>query len=143
MPSERTLLERNQGILSRIRNLKVLEPKLRDIFIRGKREHLLQGMSAEGLRFAPLKPSTLRQRRGGGPPLSPQFGSSEIIVAYRVDITFAENSVTVTGGWPMDWVHYHVTGTSHMARRDPGGFREQDKREALRVTREYIFNGAQ
>ena len=137
----RTLLERNRGILDRIRKLNVLEPRLRDLFTRGKREHLLQGMSAQGIRFAPLKPSTLAHRHGSGPPLAPQFATSEIIAAYRVEFEFRENRLTITAGWPMEWVHYHATGTARMARRDPGGFREQDKREALRITREYIFNG--
>jgi hypothetical protein len=43
--------------------------------------------------------------------------------------------------WPMAWVKYAVTGTRTMPRRDPGGFREQDKRAAMTVFREWVMRG--
>lgn len=137
----RTLLERNQGILDRLANLQAIEPRLRRIFVEGKREHLLQGLDAQGLRFRPLAASTLARREGQGPPLAPRFASSEIVAAYAVNFAYPGHTVIVSAGWPMEWVRYHVTGGARLPRRNPGGFRRQDVQESTRVIREYLFRG--
>lgn len=136
-----TLIERNEQILARAANLSPLEPQLRELFSRGKREQLLAGADAQGAPFAPLAPSTLRQKsRGPGGPLVPRGASSSIITGYFLTFAFGPNMIRVSAGWPgLDWVGYHITGTRRMPRRDPSGFRPRDLAEGLALMREHIF----
>ncbi len=137
-----TLLDRNTQIAARIDRAppSVLE-HIKDVLVRGKRETLLAGRSATGEPFAALRPSTLASgRRGAGGPLVPDGEASRLITGYVVTTTAEPTKIVVAAGWPgLDWVRYHATGTSRMARRDPTGFRAEDKAEAMRLWKESIF----
>jgi hypothetical protein len=137
MPS---LLERNQAILDRIQNPQGITENLRAFFLDSKRRQLLHGVDENGVPFAPLADSTLKRRHGNGPPLAPQGESSEIITRMQVTVTPEPHQVQVTIRWPgLDWVKYHVTGGRHLPKRNPAGFSQDDKKEALRRFRDWIF----
>jgi hypothetical protein len=135
-----TLLGRNLGILSRLRNLKPIEPKLRRLFEQGKREHLMTGRSATMTPFQPLARSTLAEPRQSPMPLLKHGPSSSIITRYELSFAYKESSLIISAGWPMKWVRYHQVGGPHLPRRDPGGFRREDLRESARILREWVMN---
>ncbi len=139
-----TLLEHNTQIAARIdRPSPSVLDRVKDVLVRGKREQLLAGHDAQGSTFAALRPSTLASgRRGAGGPLVPDGEASRIITGYVVTLTPEPARIVVEAGWPgLDWVRYHRTGTSRMTRRDPGGFRPQDKAQAMNLWQEEIFRG--
>jgi hypothetical protein len=137
-----TLLERNQAIAARIARPDGLNEQIRQLFLRGKRDQLVHGLDIHGSLFVPLAPSTLRYHRGSTTPLSPEGENSQIVTRYEVTVTTGNTEIRVHAGWPgLDWVQYHVTGGRHLPRRDPSGFRDQDKEEAMRLFREFIVNG--
>lgn len=135
------LLRHNREILARGRNLAPLEPELRRIYVEGKRAQLLAGRDAQGGEFAAIKPATAKSRGGAGPPLAPRGAASDIISRYSVRFEWLSSVVRIVAGWPMNWVQYHRTGTSRMPRRDPGGFRPQDRKAAMDLVREYVMRG--
>lgn len=135
------LIDRNRVLLARINNLAPIEPKLRRIFVEGKRFHLLRGTDAEGKPFQPIKPSTAKRRGGTGPPLAPRGAASRIIADYRVVFETVATRIKVTAGWPMGWVQHHKTGGRRLPKRDPGGFRAIDVREALQTLKGWVFSG--
>lgn len=135
------LLDRNQLILRRLADLRPIEPRLRQIFVEGKRFHLLRGTDAAGRPFQAVKPETAKRRGGTGPPLAPRGASSRIVADYRVDFERVGNGLRVVAGWPMGWVQHHKTGGRRLPRRDPGGFRQIDMREAMRVLRRWVMHG--
>jgi hypothetical protein len=107
----------------------------------GKRQHLLTGRNANETPFTRLARSTLAEPRRSPEPFLKSGNASSIITRYTVTTSHAANRLIVTGGWPMTWVHYHVTGGRHLPRRDPGHFRQQDKREAMRLLKTWIKTG--
>jgi hypothetical protein len=136
------ILDRNRAILDRIGDLRPIGEKIRSIFVAGKREQLLSARDHEGTPFLTLAKSTLARPRQSPLPFLCHGASSSLIVNYQVDVSFAAAAVTVQAGWPMDWVRYHITGTRKMPRRDPSGFRDEDKRQAIAVLREWVINGS-
>jgi hypothetical protein len=137
-----TLSERNQQILDRLGRLNEVAEPIKSIFVEGKREQLMAGVSAQGAPFAPLAPSTLRRREGSGAPLVPHGSGSRLITGYVVSVEARRGELAVGASWPgLPWVQYHRTGTRKMPKRDPGGFREQDKAKAVATIVEFIFRG--
>jgi hypothetical protein len=135
-----TFLERNRLILARVQNLGPVKQLVERIFVAGKREQLERGVDSLGRSFAPLAASTVKTRGGTGPPLAPRRAASRIEARYEAHATVEATKVKVSAGWPgLDWVRYHVTGTRRMPRRDPSGFREQDKQQAAVTVREFLM----
>ena len=124
-----------------MQDLRPVEHRLRQVFVEGKRFQLTRGVDARGVAFAPLKPSTQQHRSGTGPPLAPQGVNSDIVTRYDVRIEQAVNGLVLLAGWPMAWVKYHREGGRNLPRRDPGGFREEDKRDAMKIIRDWVVNG--
>lgn len=135
------LLEHNQEILKRMRDLRPVEPQLRRIFVEGKKRQLERGVDARGVAFAPLARSTQEHRAGQGPPLAPQGPNSAIVTTYRVTFEQTVNGLTMVASWPLAWIKYHVAGGRRLPRRDPTGFRPEDKAEAMRVVQDYVMRG--
>ena len=137
-----TLLERNTGILRRIDDLSPIGERVADVLRRGKREHLLMGVDWTGAPFAPLAPSTLKsKRRGTGPALVPDGDASSLIIHYEVTAVAEPGRLIMTAGWPFGYVRYLASGTRRMPRRDPGGFREEDRVASMAIVKEYLFGG--
>lgn len=135
------LLRKYRGIQERLDDLSPLEPRLREIYTDGKREQLLQGRGTQGDDFAPVKASTIKTRGGSGPPLAPHGEASRIVSGFQVLFERVPATLRIVAGWSLDWVKYHKTGTRHMPKRDPGGFREQDRRAAFDALRKWIYEG--
>ncbi len=134
-----TILQRNLAIAARMKDLSPLALKLEALFEQGKREQLKDGRDAKGNSFMPLARSTLEQPRQSSTPFLKHGDASSILTRYEVTVRFVTGQATVTAGWPMTWVHYHVAGGPHLPRRDPGGFREADKAKALAMVRDYVM----
>lgn len=135
-----TILERNRAILARIERPEGPADRIEALFRRGKEEQLLAGREADGSPFAPLAPSTLKHREGPATPLVPHGPASRVIAGYRVDAVAEAGRLRVEASWPgIPWIRYHRSGTRHMPRRDPGGFRAEDVAAALRLFRDWIM----
>jgi hypothetical protein len=111
----------------------LVEP-LKQIMIDDNRDGLLASTDSYGDRMTELSPNTWLTRKGSGPPLAPDYGSSPIITDYRVDPEdMGPLHVRLVGTWPsLHWVHFHVTGfrvrdkDGHwipVVSRDPTGIR--------------------
>lgn len=134
------ILDRNRALLARIEDPDGPGPRIEALFRRGKEEQLLAGREADGSPFAPLAPSTLEHHSGSTTPLVPHGSASRVISGYRVDVVPEPGRLRVEASWPgLDWIKYHRSGTRHMPRRDPGGFRPEDVAAALRLFREWIM----
>lgn len=137
-----SLHEYNKRRLARMDNTRPVHWKAQQILKDGKREQLLQGVDWRGRPFAKLKPSTLKRRKGTGPPLSPRRGDSRSITHYYVAIDHVgPGEMHVEADWQLAWMRYHNTGTRHMAARPPGGFRSQDVKKVLAALRRWIMEG--
>ncbi len=134
------LLDRNRALLARIESPRGPAAEIEALFRRGKAEQLLAGREADGSPFAPLAPSTLRHHEGSTTPLVPHGPASRVISGYRVDVVPEPGRLRVEASWPgISWIRFHQTGTRHMPRRDPGGFRPEDVAAALRLFRDWLM----
>jgi hypothetical protein len=136
-----TLLQRNQAILHRMETLRPVEDRIRQVFLDGKREQIRTSRDTAGSRFQPLARSTLEQPRQDPRPFLKHGEASSILTQYFVRVETDFRRIVVTAGWPMEWPRYHIAGGRRLPRRDIGGFREQDTREAMQIFREYVING--
>lgn len=119
-----------------------VEPRLKRIYTEGKKEHLLLGNDANGRPFTPLAKSTLaNKKRFSGPPLVPRYSSSRVISQYTVAFKRLPGTLQVIAGWPMEWIRYHREGGKHLPRRDPGGFRDVDRKNAMDAIRDWVWRG--
>lgn len=135
-----TLLERNTELLRRIQRPDGINEQIRAIFINGKRQQLIHGTDRMGIPFQPLAASTMKHHEGSSTPLVPMGEMSQVVQRYEVTVTAEPTRLVVRGSWPgLDWIKYHIAGGRHLPRRDPSGFREDDKREAIKRWREWLF----
>lgn len=135
-----TILERNQGIANRIAKPQPIAEQIRQLFLHGKREQLLNGTDINGQPFVHLAASTLRYHEGSDTPLVPRGDASQIIARYEVTVEVEPARIRIHAGWPsLDWVKYHVLGGRHLPKRDPSGFRPEDKTAAMRIYRDWIM----
>lgn len=131
-----------KGILARMNNTRPVHGKIQRIFLDGKKEQLLRGVDWRGKRFERLKPSTLKRRKGKGPPLVPRGEDSRPITHYYVIVDPAgPGRVAVEADWHLPWMKYHNSGTKNMAARPAGGFRSQDVEKAAEALDEWIMKG--
>lgn len=136
------LSDHNKRRLARIENTRPVHGKIQQILKDGKKEQLLQGVDWRGRKFAPLKASTLKKRRGKGPPLSPRYAESRFVTHYYVLVDPAgPGQVAIEADWSLSFSRYHNTGTKHMAARPPGGFRSKDMAKVRAALRSWIMEG--
>jgi len=123
------LRERVADMAKRCGDLTPLAEPVRQRLIEGNREAILQGVSPDGNRVAPLKRSTIKRREGrSGPPRAPGFSNSRVITMYEVKVIAGPQKLTFTGGWPdfepiLGWLD---KGTRKMVARPTMGFRQAD-----------------
>ena len=133
------LKDKYESIARRVTDLRPVVEPLRSLFREGKRAHLLQGEDAQGLRYAPPAPATI-ERRGPGTVLVPHDDASRLITHLTIVIDVSPTRLQVYQAWPdLDWVRYHKTGTPRMPRRNPDGFRAEDRVHALQLIEKYAF----
>jgi hypothetical protein len=95
----------------------------------GNREGLLAGTDRYGRAMTPLAESTLRRRRGSGPPLVPRGSASRPIRNFVLHWVAAASGWVMVAGWTgmarggKPWMQYHITGGRRLPRRDPAGIR--------------------
>jgi hypothetical protein len=95
----------------------------------GNREGLLAGTDRYGRAMTPLAESTLKRRRGSGPPLVPRGSASRPIRNFVVNWVSAASGWVMVAGWTgmarggKPWMQYHITGGKYLPRRDPAGIR--------------------
>jgi len=115
------------GLTYRVTDLMPLAVIISDLVEIDNMAARMLGVDKDDQPFARLRPATLRTRAGTGPPLAPMEMSSRIVSGLemsRVDLGI--DGVDVVGAWPsMPFLIHHVTGTVHMASRDPVGVRPQ------------------
>jgi hypothetical protein len=140
----RAQTERLADLARKCGDLTPLREPVRQVLIQGNRVRAVAGTDVEGIPYedyAPLAPSTLRRRRGDGPPLAPRYANSRIVTAYEVDVTAGTGRMSFTGSWPsLPWMEYHHTGTARMPRRDPYGFTAKTLEEVRTLLREHYQN---
>jgi hypothetical protein len=137
----RAQAERLADLARKCGDLTPLREPVRQVLIQGNRARAVAGTDVEGIPYedyAPLAPSTLRRRRGDGPPLAPRYANSRIVTAYEVDVQVGTGRLSFIGGWPaLPWMEYHHTGTARMPRRDPYGFTVKTLEEVRTLLREH------
>jgi hypothetical protein len=134
--------ERLADLARKCGDLTPLREPVRQILVDGNRERSLAGTDPQGRSFASLAASTLRRRRGSGPPLAPRGAQSRVVTAYEVDVLAGAGRLTFTGSWPsLPWMEYHHTGTARMPARNPYGFRQQDLDEVRDLLVRHVVRG--
>jgi hypothetical protein len=137
----RAQTERLADLARKCGDLTLLREPVRQVLIQGNRARAVAGTDAQGRTFAPLAATTLKRRRGPGPPLAPRGAQSRAVTAYEVDVTAGTGRLSFIGGWPsLTWMEYHHTGTARMPRRDPYGFTAKTLEEVRTLLREHYQN---
>lgn len=132
------ILDRLTDLARRCGDLSPIAPQVRDVFLLGNRERAMAGTDAAGRPFAPLARSTLKHRHGSGPPQAPT-PSAQIITGCEISVQAGPGRLSITQSWPgVRWVEYAISGTRRMPRRDPTGFRDQDKTKVAALMNDYI-----
>lgn len=122
---------RIKGARSASADLGQLMPDLERIAWQSNRDGLLAGTDRDGVPMAPLAASTLRYRKGDGPPLVPRRNQSRMIANYRVtSFRRPDGNWVILGAWQnvlskkgVPFIPFHADGTRRMPRRDPVGVR--------------------
>jgi hypothetical protein len=134
------LTERLSDIARRCGDLSPIKEPVRKILVEGNKARALAGVNAQGQAFAPLAASTLRYRRGTGPPLAPRGTQSRVVTQYVVNVTAGVGRLSFTGAWPsVHFMEFHATGTRYMPRRDPYGFRQVDLDKIRPMLSDYVL----
>ena len=116
---------------------KEIMPELERLAWEDNRDGLLAGKDKDGQRFAPLAASTLKYRKGTGPPLIPNRTRSRMIANYGVtSFRRSDGNWVILGAWRnvlskkgVPFIPFHADGTRFMARRDLVGVRPEGKRK--------------
>lgn len=112
--------------------------ELERVLVADNREGLLAGTDGDGRPLAPLAASTLKKRKGTGPPLIPQFTASRAIANYRTAhgqdgpgrwvVLGAWENVLSRGGVP--FLPFHFRGEGRLPTRDIANIRPEGMRRA-------------
>lgn len=139
-----------RGLTAKVERLERLGLALRDLAPLAKRcEEILaeelynslanQEDAATGARVDDLKPSTLKRRRGSGPPRIPRHRSSRMA---NPDIKITGDGATtweIRASWPdFPQIRFHVKGTRYMVARNPIGVPPRARVRIAEAVREAI-----
>ncbi len=128
------LTERLRRIEEQAGNLAPLAERARQVLFDGNKAIILDGETPAGKPVAPLKASTLRRRKGTGPPRAPRGAASRIISGYVVAASSAPGELTLTGGWP------NFPQAAYLdAKRPLTGFRRVDLETTMNQLTEHVF----
>lgn len=148
MPGNDTagILGRLAEVLGRLGDLSPIAPAAERLVWAANRDRLLQGLDPRGDALAPLRPSTLadRRRKGcpPGPPLLRHGEASRAIAGCRVDAFPGPGRLEVAKSWPtVPFMQFHISGTPTMPRRDPSGFGGAEVAELLKLAAAYALRG--
>ena len=137
------LAERCADIARRCGDLSPLRAPLRQRLWEGNRAAVLAGTTPTGQAVAPLKPSTLKHRKGNGPPRAPQGAGSRVVTGYVESVVAGPGRLSFTGSWPaFPQIEYLDRGTNHMQARPTFGFRPVDLEATRADLRRHIIPGS-
>lgn len=139
-------LARLAEVLGRLGDLSPIAGPAERLAWAANRDRLLQGLDPRGDAFAPLRPSTLadRRRRGcpPGPPLLRHGEASRAIAGCAVDAFPGPGRLAVSKSWPgFPAMRYHISGTPTMPARDPSGFSPVEVAELLKLAAAFALRG--
>jgi hypothetical protein len=121
-PGLDSVIVRLDELAARLRDLRWLAERIAEILVRQNYEARVAGLDATGEPFLALAPSTLKRRKGTGPPLAPEEGASKIANPAIEIIPLGDGAWRIALSWPdMPYLKYHVTGTPNMPARNPVG----------------------
>jgi hypothetical protein len=102
---------------------------------------LLEGVDGFGEEVAELRPYTLKNRHGTGPPRIPQSRASRMIAGITMEIAALEPGYRISLSWDdVPFVIFHVTGTPRMAARNPAHLREPALEAIDEAIYEYVMS---
>lgn len=121
------LSQRCSDIARRCGDLSALREPIRKRLWEGNAAAVMAGQTPTGQTVAPLAKSTLKGRKGNGPPRAPRGRSSRVVAGYVVSVDAGPGRLSFTGSWP-DFrpVEYLDRGTRRMPARPTLGFRPAD-----------------
>lgn len=136
------LLDRVSGLIRRSGDLAPLKARVEARHLAGHRDMIARGETPDGAAVAPLAASTLKGRRGGGPPRAPRGVNSRVVTRCEVTATVGpDRSLRVVKRFPgFSVARYLHDGTRNMPAR-PMGFRPQDREQDRADLRRYILEG--
>jgi|SRR6185312_3648163 len=150
MPSQiqfpEEFLAKIRGLADAARDPSPILDHLQRIAWQDNRDGLLAGTDRDGRKFAPLAASTLRRRKGTGPPLVPMREQSRLIANYRVgSIAMGAGTAKIIGYWEdvlskkgVPFIQFHITGTSRMPKRNPDGLRPAGMAKMSQALKDWI-----
>lgn len=130
------LVERVREMSRRCGDLRPIQETVREILWEGNRDAILAGVTPGGVRVDDLKPSTLKRRKGSGPPRAPRGAASRPISEYVVSVSAGPGHLSFTGSWP------DFPEIEYVDRLRPTlGFRTQDLDEIRGLLTSYVVGG--
>lgn len=133
------LSERCADLARRCGDLSPLQEPIRQRLWEGNRAAVLAGKTPTGAAVAPLKASTLKRRKGNGPPRAPMGAASRVVAGCVVAVTAGVGRLGFTQSWPgFPEIEYLDSGTKRMAARPTLGFRPEDLDWVRAKLREHI-----
>lgn len=94
------ILERLQTLAQRSGDLSPLRESVRRRLLEGNAQAILAGQTPQGQPVRPLAASTLRRRKGTGPPRAPRGRQSRVIAGYVVQVEAGPGLLRFLGSWP-------------------------------------------
>ncbi|MDB5350177.1 MAG: hypothetical protein JWN86_1424 [Planctomycetota bacterium] len=105
-------------------DLEAIHSTIVDAIHDANRADRLDGVDKDGIALAPLAASTLKSRKGTGPPLAEHGPDARVIRNLVVDLEFEPNLMSIRLMWPgCEWLKYHADGSGRLPVRDILGMR--------------------
>lgn len=116
------------------------------VLVQDNREGILAGTDGWGRPMPPLAPSTLKKRRGTGPPLAPRGALSRVIANYRTGHGRDGRDWVVIGAWEdvlsnpgnVPFLPFHFRGEGRLPTRDLAHLRPAGLQHARQALRDWI-----
>lgn len=140
----RAIKERVSDMAKRCGDLSPLREPIRQKFFDGNRQTIMAGVSpGSTAKVSPLAPSTLKRRKGKGPPRAPQGEASRIVAGCVVNVTASTGQLAFVKSYPgLDRVsEYLDRGTSRMPGRPFMNFRAVDTEWVRKQVSRHVIGG--
>lgn len=136
-----SIFARLDALAGRASDLGPLAARVKARHERGQLEMVTRGTGPDGRAVARLAPSTLKGRKGGGPPRAPRGASSRAQTESRVSARSEGARLSVSKSWPgFPVAKFLDEGTKRMPAR-PMGLRQEDLVDDRHDLRNYVVGG--
>ena len=134
------LRERVADMAKRCGDLTPIAPEVQAICWEANKRAVLTGKTYDGHPVAPLRPSTLKRRKGTGPPRAPNYAQSSVITMCEVNVIAGPGKLTFTKGYPgfepiLGWLDQ---GTKKMRARPTMGFGRDELEATATLVRKHM-----